>query len=122
MPIIKEIVYDGGPGELYREWFLSVRCTAVILQRYGTFCTWDKLVLSDGRVEMYRLTLDDERREEYFFGCFFRSYDGDQFSFIEYIQEMLLKEGFPEKTMLARKGIQPSLIDTYSRFASCIFC
>ena len=75
-------------------WELGVQGDILILERYGSMCGWSELRLKKGSVTVYKITKpwSTERRTEHFFDQPIRTYDGDQFSFVEYISVIAEQE------------------------------
>jgi len=134
---------------LHRAWEISIDGQTLILKRYGSFCRWNKLTLEKGSEEVYRIQLKEHYgfgdkedlglRVEFFNDRFFRAYQGNQFSFVEYIPLMGLvnkfpsrleltnylermdrKNKIPELDRLSSKTIEQTLIDSYKERAEKI--
>ncbi|HLD73042.1 MAG TPA: hypothetical protein VJA23_05665 [Candidatus Nanoarchaeia archaeon] len=80
--------------KIHRAWELGVQGDILILERYGSMCGWSELRLKKGSVTVYKITKpwSTERRTEHFFDQPIRTYDGDQFSFVEYISVIAEQE------------------------------
>lgn len=130
------------PLHLVKEWEISVNGKVLVLKRWAkTHCTWDKLVLERDEKEVYRIVLahEEDIRKEFFDNTLFRKYEGNQFSFVEYITLIGLINKFPNKLELTKylkriakenntlkidrlslKPLEQNLIDSYKEKAEKI--
>ncbi|MFQ5531477.1 MAG: hypothetical protein ACE5ES_02570 [Candidatus Nanoarchaeia archaeon] len=127
---ISEITGFVRPQGLHKVWSISYRSTQLLLKRYGSFCRWDKLILERGSEEVYRIELqhrytedheDIGTRKEFFFNQLFREYIGDQQCFIEYLDKMMVVQGFPNRSELTRIGFEKKVVAGYEENARIIF-
>lgn len=63
------------------------------IERYGSMCHWNKIVIRRNCEEVYCITLEGEVRKEHFFGKLLRKYRGDKTCFIEYIHAVEERKG-----------------------------
>ena len=126
---IKEIQnFPKKSDNLHRVWEISIKGKTLILNRYGNFCGWNKLILEKNSKEVYRINIkphyknrnDKGVRTEFFLNKFFREYLGNQFSFIEYLEIMNNKQDFPDKHELIKKGLEKKFCEKYHEQAKAI--
>jgi hypothetical protein len=121
----------GDSENLHRLWGIRRGNVTLLLKRYGSFCFWTKLVLEKDAEEVYRISyerlfkgeklLDVGIRREFFFGELLREYEGNQFSFIEYIEAMHDQQDFPNKEWLVAQGLEARFAEAYHEKAKRIF-
>ncbi len=102
--------------KIHQVWELGVLGDILILERYGSMCEWSELKLKKGKVTIYNLTKlpwGSERRKEHFFGLPTRTYEGDQFSFVEYISIIAEEERVPSAEELVQTGLEPRIEKQY---------
>src|SRR3989338_9117351 len=96
------IQVDGQPHKI---WKIKIKDSEMRLERYGSFCGWDYIIIRKNINELYRITFFPHysggrnlgEREEKFFGKPFRTYIGNRFSFVEYIGEIAKRDRLPEE-------------------------
>jgi|SRR3989338_421575 len=115
-----EKAHPGGKDRLHREWNFSVEGAELLLKRYGTFCGWNRITLERGSREVYEIVLQGETRQEFFFGEHFRQYQGNRFSFVEYIDIAAQKGTLPNREEIASHAVEPDIAEAYERYASRI--
>ncbi len=101
--------------KIHQVWGLGVQGDILILERYGSMCGWSELRLKKGKLMVYNLVKPwgRERRTEYFFGQQTRTYDGDQFSFVEYISVIAEQERFPPAQEYLQAGLDAEVEKQY---------
>ncbi len=106
---------DEEKEKIHKVWELGVLGDILILERYGNMCGWSELKLKKGKATVYRLTKPwgSERRKEHFFGLPTRTYEGDQFSFVEYISVIAEQEKIPPAEEFVQAGLEPRIENQY---------
>ncbi len=119
---IREITYrydststNENGEKLHKAWELDISNNTLVLERYGSFCGWSELKLKKKEREVYRITklFGGEERTEYFFHRLTRAYNGDQFSFVEYITRVAEKGRFPAAEEDIPAGLDSNIRDLY---------
>ncbi len=101
--------------KFHRAWELDILDTTLVLERYGSLCGWSELKLKKKEREVYRIIklFGGEERTEYFFHRLTRVYNGDQFSFVEYITRIAEKGRFPATEKDIPAGLDFNIKDLY---------
>ncbi len=113
-----EKAYAGGKDKLHREWRFSVEGIELVLKRYGTFCGWNMITLERDSSEVYQIMHEGEIRQEFFFGEHFRQYQGDRFSFVEYIDLAAQRGTLPDTGEIISHGVESDIAEAYQKYAS----
>ena len=80
---------------VHMAWKLTIQDVTLVMERYGNFCTWEKIILRKNSDEIYTVIHESKRKDwkdvglrtERFFGKPLRNYCGDQISFVEFVIE-----------------------------------
>ncbi|GEM_PF-3386360 len=96
-------------------WELICLDHLLVLERYGSMCGWSELKLKKGKLTVYNLVKHwgGIRRTEHFFGQQTRTYDGNQFSFVEYISIIAEQERFPSAQEYLQAGLDVEVEKQY---------
>lgn len=107
------LIDDG--QQLHQVWELDVLGNILLLERYGGMCGWNQIKLKSNGAEVYRIVKpwDSEERTEFFFNQSTRSYIGDKFSFVEYIDSIAEQERFIEPQEYVQAGLDAEVEKMY---------
>lgn len=111
--VYRGLIDDG--QQLHRVWELDVLGNILLLERYGSMCGWNQIKLKKNGAEVYRIVKpwSCEERTEFFFNQLTRSYMGDKFSFVEYIDLIVEQERFLESQEYVQAGLDVEVEKQY---------
>lgn len=105
--LIKNIAFNPEDVQPQMVWKMNIHGTILLMERYGCVCQWDYIKITKDGKEIYKIvySLDTGKRKEYFLNRSFRTYSGDQFSFIEYIETIVSKRLQKERNFKNQRNV-----------------
>lgn len=103
-------------GEPNVVWEVDIIGINLQIERYGNWCIWNTIKIKRDGTRVYKITLDGDKRTEFFFDKPFREYHGNQFSFIEYITMVEEQRRFPNPQEYVQKGLDARIEKEYRKY------